>query len=284
MVLLLWVLDTLHKAMLCQSLYELVVLEFGNPLAITSPTWSFWIHTDVNSHYGSLYPHLSFKSTMEVIVRCLLCYRLYTLSNTWWIAVPIALFSFSHFVYVVIEAQRAALVTTNVSNPIFYFAGACGCLSDISLAASQTILLRRLRSGFEKTDQVVRTIVLYSVNTCIITCLVTILCVVTYSASPVNNQFTWLSLYHQLGTLLFNALLATYNTRQELREAIHGTGDLITIPLSSLAGGRFAADHSFDNFVVSPSARTEQDSLGHDQGVFSDTKNVPLVSGELRHV
>ncbi|EMD39906.1 hypothetical protein CERSUDRAFT_40674, partial [Gelatoporia subvermispora B] len=31
--------DTTHKATLCQSLYEFVVLEFGNPSAITSPTW-----------------------------------------------------------------------------------------------------------------------------------------------------------------------------------------------------------------------------------------------------
>ncbi|EMD39826.1 hypothetical protein CERSUDRAFT_112087 [Gelatoporia subvermispora B] len=268
-VLLLWILDTMHKVTLCQSLYEFMVLDFGNPLAITSPTWSFWTSIQITS-------------TMEIIVRCLLSYRLYALSKIRWIAVPIVLLSLCHFVvvlvYVVIEARHATVVTTNVTNPILYLAAASGCCSDISLATCQTIILRRLRSGFKATNKVVHTIVLYSVNTCVITCMVTVLCVVTYAVSLNGERLIWLSFYHQLGTLLFNALLATYNARQELREAVSGRGDLITIPLSDLptsTGGMFAASNSSCNcqMQISTGRSTQRKVNSLPEDAFTDFKS-----------
>ncbi|EMD37316.1 hypothetical protein CERSUDRAFT_83073 [Gelatoporia subvermispora B] len=269
----------MHKVTLCMSLYELLVLDFGNALAIASPTWSFWTS-------------LLISSTIEVIVRCLLSYRLYVLSKRWWIAVPIVFLSLCHYVaglvYVIIEAQHTTIVTTKATDPLLFVAGACGCCTDISLAVSQTFILRRLRSGLEATNKIVQMIVFYSINTCIITCLVTIACVITYAISLDGQSLIWLALLHQLGTLLFNALLATYNARGELREAMYGNRDHITLPLATLSrsrGDTFGAEASNDNrpirISVSTSPSAKVDSIS--SHAFVDSKSVPSISEDTFH-
>jgi len=74
---------------------------------------------------------------------------------------------------------------------------------------------------------------MYSVNTGLLTTICIILECIFWAAMQSNE--TYLVFFFATPTLLLNALLATLNARQELRETLYSHADLVTIPLSGLA-------------------------------------------------
>jgi len=109
---------------------------------------------------------------------------------------------------------------------------AADMIADITIAVSQCRILWKYRSGirYKRTDYVVNTLMVYSVNTCLLTGLESILFVVTFVALPT----TWVSigLYCFQSKLITNAVLASLNARSSLRERlsqpVHGSGVLAT--------------------------------------------------------
>jgi len=76
----------------------------------------------------------------------------------------------------------------------------------------------------------VNTLMVYSVNTCLITCLESVLCLITFAALPKNAVF--LGLYCIQSKLITNAVLASLNARSSLRERlnqpVHESGGIAT--------------------------------------------------------
>jgi len=167
-------------------------------------------------------------------------------------------------------------------NGVFYFGSATAASADIVLATTQVIILWKRQTGFKKTDTVLRTLILYSVNTCALTCVINITCLVTFASLQSSPSLVYVAFYHQLPTLLFNALLATYNTRQELRSAVAGYGEAVTVPLSVLPTAPdleryFAATDSGDRVIqisVDRSQDTKVDSIPAEPSIDTsvDTK------------
>ncbi|KAI0921867.1 hypothetical protein AcV7_007997 [Taiwanofungus camphoratus] len=103
--------------------------------------------------------------------------------------------------------------------------------ADVLIATSLCVLLRRCRTGFSRTDSVVRTLIVYSVNTGALTSLCAIASLVTYAVMP--DSYVFLAIYFVLPELLLNSLLATLNARSSLRE--RNAGSLVPISLSNQA-------------------------------------------------
>ncbi|OCH93192.1 hypothetical protein OBBRIDRAFT_885707 [Obba rivulosa] len=118
----------------------------------------------------------------------------------------------------------------------YYIGAVFSVPADILLAGSQVVMLWRLRTGFKRTDTVMRTLMLYSINTGVLTRVVAAAGLITFALMP--NSFVYVSIYHTNCKLNLNALLATYNTRSELREVLAPQGDIVTIPIA--AATRFA--------------------------------------------
>ncbi|OCH87207.1 hypothetical protein OBBRIDRAFT_837569 [Obba rivulosa] len=216
----LWILDTFHQVLLIHSMYHYMIIEYGNPLSIVIPLWSFSAAVVVSvGSDGNYYEGSVLLQTVEI-------------------GQAMASLAFCEFVAtIVFIALGLKLKSFNVNgtiNGVFYLGAAAAATADIILATSLVVILWKRQTGFRKTDTVLRTLIIYSINTCALTCLVGITSIITFASLQSSPSLVYVAFYHQLPTLLFNALLATYNSRQELRSVVVGKGEAVTIPLSDL--------------------------------------------------
>ncbi|KZS91159.1 hypothetical protein SISNIDRAFT_414524, partial [Sistotremastrum niveocremeum HHB9708] len=109
---------------------------------------------------------------------------------------------------------------------LLYLGFAMAVTGDFYIACSLCILLYRSRSGLKSTNSLVNTLIGYSVNTGLITSVTSTVCLFTYVAMPTN--FVFLATYFPLSKLYVNAMLATLNCRDYLRNTDFG------VPVSSL--------------------------------------------------
>ncbi|OCH95397.1 hypothetical protein OBBRIDRAFT_830961 [Obba rivulosa] len=215
LVSLLCVLDTTHEILLIQTLYAWVIGGFGNPEAMITPSR-------------------------------LLCLRIRKLGMDWFLVAPIfVLFSVEFVCSIVWFGLALDLKNIDDFNNLstaYYVGWGSSLAADILIASSQAIILWRRRTGFNSlTDGVVRTLMLYSVNTGLLTSVVATVGLITFATMP--DTLIYVAFYHQVSKLLLNAFLATYNARQELRHAVSGGGELVKIPLPN--GATSTRPHTF---------------------------------------
>jgi len=89
--------------------------------------------------------------------------------------------------------------------------------SDISIAASLVYLLRGSRSGFKQTQSMVNKLIMFSINTGLVTSICAIMAFVSVLAWP--DTFLYIALYLLISRLYANSLLATLNARASLAGA-----------------------------------------------------------------
>ncbi|EMD32467.1 hypothetical protein CERSUDRAFT_118804 [Gelatoporia subvermispora B] len=221
----LWLLDTLHQAFIFHVSYTYTVTDFGEVLALTHETWSVEGIVIVSN-------------IMYLGIRSIFCQRIWRLSNkNLWIVSLIMICSLGDFGALLAfeikqktELHLQFLLLRRLSSA-FYAAVTFTIVADLLIAISQTILLWKLRTRVLRTDSIVRTLILYSINTGIITAICALLLCITWAAIPTN--LTFIIFFTLLPTLLLNALLATFNARQELREM--SSANVISIPLTPTA-------------------------------------------------
>ncbi|PCH42546.1 hypothetical protein WOLCODRAFT_53627, partial [Wolfiporia cocos MD-104 SS10] len=87
---------------------------------------------------------------------------------------------------------------------------------DCLIAVALTVLLSRRRTGFSRTDSVIRLLMLYSIETGTLTSLCAISCLVT--SATMQSGLVYMSIYFVLSELFLNSLLASLNARHSLRK------------------------------------------------------------------
>ncbi|KAI0826653.1 hypothetical protein BC628DRAFT_1536642 [Trametes gibbosa] len=238
LVFILWVLDSLHLALVTHSVYTYTVTDFSNFLALQVPVWSILAQVIVTG-------------VSDFIVRGIFCERVWkctasfledldqlkqvwtAVSNRNWIlittivATSLLVFGGSIAFGVKGLSLPAFVDLFKVSNILYISLGA-GVGADVLIATAMCVLLARRRTGFSRTDSIVRVLTLYSINTGAFTSLCALLCLVSYATMP--NNFVFIAFYFVLPKLFLNSLLATLNARRPLRE---GSASMVSIPLST---------------------------------------------------
>ncbi|KDR78675.1 hypothetical protein GALMADRAFT_137695 [Galerina marginata CBS 339.88] len=135
---------------------------------------------------------------------------------------------------------------------LLYTALSGSVLADGFITASLCTLLYQNRTGFKSTDSLVNTLMLYSINTGLLTSICATACFVTFAIWP--HQFVFIGIYFTLGKrkLYVNSLLAVLNTRETLRKRNSG---MTTIPLSPSS-----IEPLTMNFVMSTTVQTSETS------------------------
>ncbi|KAJ7649234.1 hypothetical protein B0H17DRAFT_1102534 [Mycena rosella] len=95
---------------------------------------------------------------------------------------------------------------------------AAGTSSDLSVALALCYLLRGSRTGFQRTDSLIRVLMMYTVNTGLIVALDATAGMFSYVFMPHN--FIFLGFYLLLSKLYLNSYLAILNARTGLREKL----------------------------------------------------------------
>ncbi|KAH9920006.1 uncharacterized protein BXZ73DRAFT_104824 [Epithele typhae] len=234
----LWVLDTVHTALVAHIVYFYGVTHYGNVLIISKPIWSIGAQLFV-------------ATFMDSIIRGVFGYRIWKLSNR------------KHGISVVSILFILSAVTTGTGIAYgiksyqvtgfeeFLNVEWLGCwglvmivLTDVAYAAVLWYLLSVRRSGNKKMamDGVVQTLMLYAINTGGLVAVCAIGCLIAFVSAP--NTFIYIAIYFILPKLLMNALLMTFNTRESLRDRMAQGGVIHLSGLSSAASDRPSAGHS----------------------------------------
>ncbi|CAL1711157.1 unnamed protein product [Somion occarium] len=234
-IFILWVIDMVHLAFLSHSFYIYTITNYANPLALLKVQWG-------------LSALVALTDVSDAIVRGIFAHRIWSLSGhnyflTALIAVASLVVFVSGMIFSVRCAQLGEFLKLQSISWLMYLSLGTIALADIIIAASLCILLKKQVTVSKRTQSIMRTLMLYSINASALTSIFSIACLVTYATMPDNLVF--LAIYVVIPKLYFNSLLAMLNSRKALREH---PGDPVSIPLSQSAASRvrtFATDHPF---------------------------------------
>ncbi|EMD39399.1 hypothetical protein CERSUDRAFT_72555 [Gelatoporia subvermispora B] len=198
--------DRLSLAFICHLAYTYAVTEFCNPLGLLREIWSVFATVYVTA-------------VMDFCVRSIFCIRIWKFSNkNWFVTTPIMICTFGELGY------------SHTAQAEYYVAFMSSIVANTLVVICQIIFLWKRRSKVPATQSMIRTMMIYSINTGL--------------WATVSQNFAYIAIFMALPTLLFNALLATLNARQELREIAREKGEMIAIPLSTMppTGSTMTAD------------------------------------------
>jgi hypothetical protein len=200
-------LDTFDTVLNCHILYFYLVTNYLAPQAIIFPVWS-------------VITHVAATSVSNFIVRSAFARRIYRLSNgnipgTIWI-VSLSLLDLS--CGLIITGKAFGMKTyfeLDALSSLMYLNFAAGTSSDLSVALALCYLLRGSKTGFDRTDSLIRVLMMYTVNTGLIVALDATAGMFAYVFMPHN--FIFLGFYLLLSKLYLNSYLAILNARKGLR-------------------------------------------------------------------
>ncbi|KAI5120193.1 hypothetical protein M0805_002659 [Coniferiporia weirii] len=202
----LWVLDTLHLALISHILYFFLVTNFTNLAIIPRVTWSLCLHVLVNA-------------LSDFCVRCFYTRRLWTLSKkNRFITLLSATFTLVTFVFgiqfgVRIFSYQSTTQFVKISWMLYVSLGSA-VVADISVAVSLCYFLAKNKTGFKTTDKKITVLIAYVINTGLLTSVCALCCFITYAA--MHDNYVFLGIYFILPKLYYNSFLATLNARQKL--------------------------------------------------------------------
>ncbi|KAI0090670.1 hypothetical protein BDY19DRAFT_992098 [Irpex rosettiformis] len=255
MILILWALDTLHLILISHTLYFYTVTHFGSIFIAAKVTWSIMTHVSVTG-------------VSDFLVRLIFASRVYRFSgHKKWLLVTIIVPTFVVFGFSIAFTVRGWQIGTYDGlfeiSWILYTAFGAGVFVDGTIAISLCILLAQRRTGIRRTDSMVRSLMLYSINTGALTRLnsnvTQHLCARCFDNGKITQQlqrhvvklirpyggfpaqyatmpanFVFIAFYFVLPKLFLNSLLATLNARQKLRSNGTDSSGVISIPLTSI--------------------------------------------------
>ncbi|RDB18144.1 hypothetical protein Hypma_000508 [Hypsizygus marmoreus] len=209
-----WVLDTIHMILVCIAIYHALITSYANPLALVAIHWS-----QTSSSICNI--------LTVVIVHCFFTVQIFRLSGPkvrWWLGTINGLLVLGQFclgievvtfMFIKKDFEKLREVTFIAIVPFIVIS----VLSDIAITAALCILLHGAKSHFRRTNQLLTTIMVYAINRCILTLVVTIAEVIAFAISP--HTLWYLAIDFVVGKLYANSLLATLNQRHSLNPSVH---------------------------------------------------------------
>ncbi|KAF8871771.1 hypothetical protein BD779DRAFT_440010 [Infundibulicybe gibba] len=210
----LWIMDTANLALTTHALYYYMISNYGDARALASPTWS-------------LLAQLYMTCVSNLVVRYIFGRRAWSMTGqrillTICILVPSLITFATGFAFGCIEWKiRKFTHFSNVSY-LLYLSFGSGFVADGIIAVTLCAALWRSRTGFPRTDSILKTLMLYTINTGLLTSFCTLACFVAYAARP--QEFIFLAFYCILSKMYLNSLLAILNGQNHLHERAAATG------------------------------------------------------------
>jgi len=255
LVLIVWLLDTSHTICIWLSLWSYLIDNYGNAgdviniprslaLSVLIPALlTCFVHMFF-AHRIFMLSRRNFFLTMPIITLAVL--RLVSASATTSFMLKLRTFTtFKHDVRWVFTTGLALSTTV-----------------DILITISLCILLHASRTGAEKSNAVIDSLITYTFETGALTCAGTIASMLCWLIIP--NNLIFMGLHFVIGKLYANSLLVTLNTREITRERIRrarstGSGDL-GIAVHVIPDPRQHRHRHYDDLVLSSSVRSESKS------------------------
>ncbi|KAI5121948.1 hypothetical protein M0805_002019 [Coniferiporia weirii] len=210
-----WAFDTAHQVCILKPLY---VLTMGNFVSL------YTLVTVGNTTVGVIL----FAAFTDGLVQILFVTRIWHLSNgNKYLTSGISILVVAQFIttcaYFAMEYKLTEFGQLTITNNIERAALAMIVVTDVAIASVLVYLLYSSRSGFRRTDTVINRLIVYTVNTGLITALCAVAALITSLACP--TTFLPDLFLFMIPKLYVNSMLASLNSRDTLRTALASTGD-----------------------------------------------------------
>jgi len=226
-VLAIWMLDTSQQVLILHSPYIYLVSHYADPtflLHIVSTLFDMVIVTGfvcaaVQGFFIWRIWNLSHRNSILTASLCLLC--LGPLLTT--------------IVYYAKAHRMQTFQELEAVYPISKAINVTSAVTDTAIAATLIVLLHRSRTGFKRSETVVNKLILFTINTGLLTSLSAIASLIAVTAGP--STFIYITFYFQVPRLYVNSLLATLNARKGLLQGLNGdmeSGSYCAATLSDL--------------------------------------------------
>ncbi|KAK0459240.1 uncharacterized protein EV420DRAFT_310485 [Desarmillaria tabescens] len=203
------VLDTTNLIMSANALYYYMISNYMNPASLQIPVWNL---------FGLIYV----TTIIGLLVRSFFAMRIYILSKRNKILT-------GFFIALIFEVFAGGMInaTLGLVNGksfhvfiekdlwIMYLALVSITTADVSIAIALCWLLRANRTGFKKTDSMVKTLMIYSINAGALSAVTATTTLITFALFP--TSLIYLGVFLSLGKLYTNSLLASLNVRDSVR-------------------------------------------------------------------
>ncbi|KAF8729145.1 hypothetical protein AX14_006327 [Amanita brunnescens Koide BX004] len=221
------VFDTLHQILITHSVYTYVIIYFGDYAQLNSLVWSLIIEVLFNGLVG-------------LLVQSFLTMRLWRLSNrNIWLTLIVASLVAAEFVCIVVYTSMAISLKTFTQlaglKRLSITINALAAASDVMIAAILCTLLHKSRTGFQRSDTMINKLILFAVNTGLLTSLCAIASLISIVVS--GETFIYIAFFFCMGRLYSNSLLATLNARRMIRGAdgFQSTDDNFSVSLRDVS-------------------------------------------------
>ncbi|KAJ7250753.1 hypothetical protein C8J57DRAFT_1474861 [Mycena rebaudengoi] len=227
----LWIMDTLQLVLIGHVLYYWVITNYDNPRVLAVSVWSFNI--------GIL-----ITNTIVIIVELFLARRVYIMSSKNKLLTGfIVLLSCLYYAFeLVVQVRTFQLQKVALFFKFQWIASvglACAATADLIIAISLSIYLSRARTGIKTTDSMVNKLILYAMNTGLLTSIIVLIDMICFLVMPKNLIHIAFNIV--VGKLYTNSLLATLNFRETIR---NNAKDVNAFSLSTANKFRNAANHT----------------------------------------
>ncbi|KAF9569423.1 hypothetical protein CPC08DRAFT_182786 [Agrocybe pediades] len=217
-----WTFETIHQILITHTVYYYIVTNYDNPSSLGGIIWSVLLEVLFNGLIG-------------LLVQGFLTLRVWRLSGknvsltTIVFALVLACFGCS----VAFTAQSLKLKTWAELAQLKGLSMAVnllGATTDVVIAAALCLFLHRSRTGFKKSDTMIRKLIAFTVSTGFFTSICAIASLISILAS--GDTLIYVAFYFSLGRLYSNSVLATLNARQTIR-ALGEHSDELSFSLQS---------------------------------------------------
>ncbi|KAK0487970.1 hypothetical protein IW261DRAFT_1328269 [Armillaria novae-zelandiae] len=216
------VFDTVHQALICHTVYTYLITHYGNAAELQRIVWSIFVE-------------VFFNGFTAFLVQSFLALRVWRLSNCKILVTAIvALLVVAEFSCVISAltflinvhtfAELATLKYLSIS------VNALAAAGDVLIAGTLCLLLHRSRTGFQKSGTTINQLILFTVNTGLLTSLCAIASLISILTAP--NTFIYIMFFFCVGRLYSNCLFATLNTRKRICIAAEGINSSSEISFS----------------------------------------------------
>ncbi|KAG2108958.1 uncharacterized protein F5147DRAFT_693500 [Suillus discolor] len=193
--------DPWHHKLLV--VYTYLVIDFGNANDLEKIVWSLLVEVLFNGFTGFM-------------VQSFLARRVYHLSNkNMIITASVMSLVIAELVIVVSDLELATFTQVRQIKSWSMSINAVAAVGDILIAVLLCTFLQRSRTGFRRSDTMINKLMLFTINTGLITSVCAMMSFISIVVWP--DTFIYIAFYFCVGRLNCNSLLATLNARKGIR-------------------------------------------------------------------
>ncbi|KAF8272822.1 hypothetical protein EI94DRAFT_161569 [Lactarius quietus] len=200
----LWALEAIHQAFVGHTTWFYVVENFGNIFVFFEPpVWTLCAQTVLGSLVGT-------------IVKICFAMRVWKFSRGNYLVTGLIIgMVFAQFATAILYTIKTFQLRVDEAGQIKSIGSVAlslGVMTDVFTATSLSYFLHKMRTGFKRSDTLINRLIIYSVNTGMLTSVFSAAVLASYNLMPAN--FVYISLYFILCKLFANSCVGTLNTRR----------------------------------------------------------------------